>query len=75
MDELVTLRPGLPASWLALRDSLRVLVVVRDTRFRAAVDAALRALGVEVQHVDTTEPTLEDAFIALTERGLDPSSE
>ena len=50
MDELVTLRPGLPASWLALRDSLRVLVVVRDTRFRAAVDAALRAVGLDVVH-------------------------
>src|SRR5919199_3838391 len=36
-------------------DGLRVLLVVRDGRLRAAVDASLRALGMQVVHCDSVE--------------------
>ena len=36
-------------------DGLRVLVVVRDARLRSAVDATLRANGMQVVHCDSVE--------------------
>lgn len=52
MDEAVTLTP--PPSG-ATSSRLRVLVIVRDARLRTAVDASLRALGMQVVHCESVD--------------------
>jgi DNA-binding NtrC family response regulator len=52
MDKSVTLSPV--ASGLVSHGP-RVLVVVRDARLRAALEAALRAHGMQVVHCDSVE--------------------
>src|ERR1043165_5902520 len=52
MDKSVTLTPV--ASGL-VGDGPRVLVVVRDARLRAALEATLRAHGMQVVHCDSVE--------------------
>jgi ABC-2 type transport system ATP-binding protein len=58
-----------PAGDESVEDVLRVHCA--DPAAVASVAAALRTQGVEVKRVEAAEPTLEDAFIALTEQGLD----
>jgi ABC-2 type transport system ATP-binding protein len=59
-----------PAGGEALEDVLRVHCEDAAAAGGPVVDT-LRAQGIEVNGVETTEPTLEDAFIALTEQGLE----
>jgi ABC-2 type transport system ATP-binding protein len=59
-----------PAGSESLEESLRVHCEDIDSASGHVVDV-LRRQGVEVKSVETQEPTLEDAFIALTDRRLE----
>jgi DNA-binding NtrC family response regulator len=52
MDKSVTLTPA-PYEWVT--DGPRVVVVVRDARLRAALEATLRAHGMQVVHCDSVD--------------------
>jgi DNA-binding NtrC family response regulator len=52
MDKSVTLTP-VPSGLVS--DGPRVLVVVRDARLRTALEATLRAHGMQVVHCDSVE--------------------
>jgi ABC-2 type transport system ATP-binding protein len=63
-----------PAGDESVEDVLRVHCADPGPQGRGAagvVAEVLRTQGVEVKRVEAAEPTLEDAFIALTEQGLD----
>jgi ABC-type multidrug transport system ATPase subunit len=59
-----------PVGGDSLEESLRVHCEDADAFAGRGVDL-LRRHGVEITSVEVQEPTLEDAFIALTERRLE----